>query len=152
MRKRQHQRFTKRLEVRFSSGDQIFTGVSSNLSESGIFIRTKRCFVPDSLVNIELIMPDGRISNLKGRVTRATRTQLSTLKNGMGVELIEKDATYIKYLKNISGEKENDVETTAMPEFQIVSCPNCGVKNKVSGTKLSLGPKCGKCGASLGYY
>lgn len=149
MRKRQHHRYPKRLEVKFSSGEQTFVGISSNLSESGLFIRTKRCFVIDSIIDIELVMPDGQLSHLKGRVARATKTPLASFKNGMGIELIEKDTAYLNYLKNFSEGTDTNAENNALPEFQIVSCPNCGVKNKVSNTKLSLGPKCGKCSASL---
>ena len=152
MRKRQHHRFTKRLEVKFSSGEQTFIGISSNLSESGLFIRTKRCFVIGSIIDIELVMPDGQLSHLKGRVARATKTSMASFKNGMGIELIEKDTAYLNYLKNFSEGTDTDAENNALPEFQIISCPSCGVKNKVSSTKLSYGPKCAKCGASLLLY
>ncbi len=144
-----HPRFTKRLEARFSSGGMSFTGISSNLSESGLFIRTNRGFAPDTAIDIELVMPDGKTSSLKGLVTKTVKTSMSTLKNGMGVELIEKDASYINFLKSFAEEKETDTEIITPPEFQIISCPNCGVKNKVSSEKLSLGPKCGRCGTPL---
>lgn len=144
-----HPRFTKRLEARFSSGVMSFTGISSNLSESGLFIRTNRGFAPDTAIDIELVMPDGKISSLKGLVRRTIKTPMSTLKNGMGVELIEKDAAYINFLKSFTEETETDTEKITPPEFQIISCPNCGVKNKVSSEKLSLGPKCGRCGTPL---
>lgn len=105
MDRRRHRRFTKRLEVIFSSGSTSFSGVSSNLSESGLFIRTKRGFTPGSIINIELAMPDGRVSFLKCLVKRTVKSPLS-VKNGMGVELIEKDATYINFLRSFSGEAE----------------------------------------------
>ena len=150
-----HPRFTKRLEARFRSGVMSFTGISSNLSESGLFIRTNRGFAPDTIIDIELVMPDGKTSSLKGLVRRAIKTPMSTLKNGMGVELLEKDAAYINFLKSFTEEtgtetdRETDTEKSSTPEFQIISCPNCGVKNKVSSEKLSLGPKCGRCGTPL---
>ena len=144
-----HPRFTKRLEARFSSGGMSFAGISSNLSESGLFIRTNRGFAPDTAIDIELVMPDGKTSSLKGLVRRTIKTPMSTLKNGMGVELIEKDAAYINFLKSFTEETEPDTEKITPPEFQIISCPNCGVKNKVSSEKLSLGPKCGRCGTPL---
>jgi len=144
-----HPRFTKRLEARFSSGGMSFAGISSNLSESGLFIRTNRGFAPDTAIDIELVMPDGKISSLKGFVRRTIKTPMSTLKNGMGVELIEKDAAYINFLKSFTEETETDTEKITPLEFQIISCPNCGVKNKVSSEKLSLGPKCGRCGTPL---
>lgn len=142
MFERQHERFTKRLETKFSSGDLSFTGISSNLSEGGLFIRTQRGFAPGTIIDIELVLPDGKTSFLKGRVKRSIRTSISThqSKNGMGVELIEKDAAYINFIKSFA---------TNLPEFQIISCPNCRVKNKIPVRKLSMGPKCGKCGTPL---
>ena len=97
MEKRKHKRFFKRLEARFSSGGKSFVGTSSNLSESGLFIRTNRGFVPGSVVDIELTTPHG-VSFLKGIVKRTSRTS-PAIKNGMGVELTEKDTTYINFLK-----------------------------------------------------
>lgn len=144
-----HPRFTKRLEVRFTSGGLSFTGILSNLSESGLFIRTNRGFAPGTVIDIELVMPDGKKSFLKGSVIRTIKTPLASLKNGMGVELIEKDETYINFLKSFVEEKETDTVNITPTEFQIISCPNCGVKNKVSKEKLPLGPKCGRCGTPL---
>lgn len=144
-----HPRFTKRLEVRFTSGRLSFTGILSNLSESGLFIRTNRSFAPGTVIDIELVMPDGKKSLLKGNVVRAIKTPLALLKNGMGVELVEKDATYINFLKSFIEEKETYTVNITPTEFQIISCPNCGIKNKVSKEKLPLGPKCGRCGTPL---
>jgi len=142
-----HKRFTKRLEVRFSSGGLDFTGISSNLSESGLFIRTNRGFAPGSIIDIELVMPDGKKSFLKAVVRRTIKTPMSSLKNGMGVELLEKDVAYINFVK--SSLEETVTEDITPPAFQIISCPKCGIKNKVSRDKFSQGPRCGKCGTPL---
>jgi len=144
-----HPRFTKRLEVTFSSGGLSFRGILSNISSSGIFIRTNRGFTPDTIVDIEVVMPDNKISLLKGVVKRTIKTPLSSMKNGMGVELLEKDPIFENFVKSITSENEKKVEEPSPPEFQIISCPACGVKNKVLSTKIALGPKCGKCGTSL---
>jgi len=101
MNKRRHQRFTKRLEAKFIADGESFISITSNLSESGLFIRTKRGLPPDSIVGIELIMPHGKISRLKGIVKRTAKGPLS-IKNGMGVLLLEKDETYTSYLMSLS--------------------------------------------------
>ncbi len=144
-----HPRFTKRLEVTFSSGGLSFRGIMSNISANGIFIRTNRGFTPHTIVDIEVVMPDNRISLLKGIVKRTIKTPLSSVKNGMGVELLEKDPIFENFVKSITSENEKKVEEPSPPEFQIISCPACGVKNKVLSSKIALGPKCGKCGTSL---
>jgi Tfp pilus assembly protein PilZ len=143
-----HPRFTKRLEATFSSGGLSYRGILSNLSRNGLFIRTNRGFAPGSTVDIELVMPDNTICRLKGVVKRTVKTPVSSMKNGMGIELTEKDAAYLNLMESFDEEKETGTETPP-PEFQIISCPACGVKNKVPNKKLSLGPRCGKCGNSL---
>ena len=157
------QRFTKRLEVTFSSGGQSLRGILSNVSISGIFIRTSRGFAPGTTLDIEIMLPDNSVSSLKGIVRRTTKTPVTTTKNGMGVELTHKDATYEKFIRpfleeanqettqeaEAVPEPEREQEKPPVPEFQIIGCPNCGVKNKVLREKLSHGPKCGKCGTLL---
>ncbi|MEW6002982.1 MAG: PilZ domain-containing protein [Nitrospirota bacterium] len=104
MRKRRQRRFTKRLEAKFSSGGMSFVGMSSNMSEDGLFIRTRNSFIPETVIDIELFMPDGKKSFLRGKVKRSIRKQIPISKNGMGVELIEKDAAYINFLASLTGE------------------------------------------------
>ena len=36
-----------------------------------------------------------------------------------------------------------------MPDFIFVTCPSCGVKNRIPVEKLSLTPKCGRCKSPL---
>jgi hypothetical protein len=147
--KRRYRRFTKRLEVKFSSGGNSFTGISSDLSETGIFIRTQKGLAPGTHIYIDLVLPDGRISFLKGIVRRTLKTPISALKNGMGVEIIEKDEIFSDFIKSFVQKTEAPSEDKAVPEFQIISCPSCGTKNKVLTSKIPQGPKCGKCKASL---
>jgi hypothetical protein len=156
-------RVTKRLEVTFCSGGQCLRGILSNVSVSGLFIRTTRGFAPGTSLDIELMLPDNTVSVLKGIVRRTVKTPLTTMKNGMGVELTHWDAKYQNFIKafldeagpeteqeiEISPKPEAEPEKPPVPEFQIIGCPNCGAKNKVLSNKLSLGPKCGKCGTPL---
>ena len=95
-------RFTKRLEVKFSIGGDTYKGRLSNLSQGGLFIRTNRVFSPGTTMDIELVLPDGMISMLKGIVRWSEKTHLA-IKNGMGIELLEKDTVFMNgstYLKN----------------------------------------------------
>ncbi|MEW6586790.1 MAG: PilZ domain-containing protein [Nitrospirota bacterium] len=159
-------RFTKRLEATFSSGQYSFRGILSNVSESGLFIRTNRGFTPGTTVDIELMLPDNQVSRLKGIVRRTIKQSVQSSKNGMGVELIMKDDNFIQFVRSVKLEQpersEEPVETTASdagvspiadsmsaPEFEILSCPVCGVKNKIYTAKRALGPKCGRCGNPL---
>jgi len=147
--KRRFRRFTKRLEVKFSSGGNSLTGISSNLSENGIFIRTQKGLAPGTTIYIDLVLPDGRISFLKGIVKRTFKTSISALKNGMGVEITEKDEIFSDFIKAFVQKPETPSEDKAVPEFKIISCTNCGAKNKVPASMISLRHKCGRCKASL---
>jgi len=145
-----HPRFTKRLEVKFTSGRDSYKGILSNLSQNGLFIRTNRGFTPGTVIDIELIMPDGTLSLLKGIVRWASKTHLA-IKNGMGIELLEKDTTFMNFVKTFHEKIGKAFEGEAPGEFHfhIVACSQCGVKNKVSSEKISHGPKCGRCGTPL---
>jgi len=159
-RERKHQRtprFTKRLEATFRAEPFSYRGILSDISENGLFIRTNHGFAPGTLVDIEIIMPDDQVSRLKGIVRRSIKTPLSSKKNGMGIELTKKDTAYINFFKSYVTEpgpdpieEKNPVSEKASPlEFQITPCPGCGVKNKVLLEKISLGPKCSRCGTPL---
>jgi hypothetical protein len=172
MRKRSRQRFTKRLEVTFSSGGSKYRGISSDLSEGGLFIRTQHGLAPGNVVDIEIYLPGDKVGRLKGIVRRTVKTSLSLIKNGMGIEIVEEDSNYLAFLKNFGiGDSSEDTAVSHhragqgqeekvdrpkteetfdnVPDFIIVACDNCKVKNKVRKDRLPFGPKCGRCGTVL---
>jgi uncharacterized protein (TIGR02266 family) len=156
VRKRTCQRFTKRLEVTFSSEGSKFRGISSDLSAGGLFIRTQHGMTPGRMVDIEVYLPDDKVGRLRGVVRRTIKTALSVVKNGMGVELIETDQNYLDFLRkfemiecNGEGAEGGEEKKDKPPESIITACPKCNVKNRVSVLRLSHGAKCGKCGALL---
>jgi len=124
--------------------------------------------VPDTLIDIVIHLPGASDVRLKGRVRR---TFSNPVKNGMGIEIIENDPRYINFIKSVfpdvheepaSGGAKPDTsfqkhihepspDEPLQPEFTIIACQECGVRNKVNKAKLSLGPKCGKCGHPLTY-
>jgi len=131
MERRRHPRFTRRLETKISIGHTSFLSISSDLSESGLFIRTNRGCNVDTPIDIELSLPGNRVSFLKGIVRRTIRTPFLTMRNGMGIEIMGKDERFTNFVKSIMEErKENVVEEQIPPESQIVSSLNCEVSNK----------------------
>ena len=137
MERRNHPRFIKMLETRISIDQTSFWSISGDLSESGLFIRTNRGYNVGTPIDIELSLPGNRVSFLKGIVRRTIRTPIPTMRNGMGIEIIEKDEIFRDFVKSISQErKENVVEEQAIPELQIISTLNCEVANKYPGNTI----------------
>jgi len=106
MEKRRHKRYIKRCEVEFSTNGTMCRGISSNLSLNGLFIKTSKPFQTDTEVTIIVHLPDGATSQLKGVVKRAVRNPVLNTKNGMGIEIIEKDFHYSVFIESISAMDE----------------------------------------------
>jgi hypothetical protein len=167
--RRGHDRFIRRLETEFNAEGKNYRGISSDLSVSGLFIRTQHAFVPDTLLDIVIHLPDSIEVKLKGRVRRSIKTPVVSIKNGMGIEILENDSRYVNFVKSVFPGSLEDQDPAGPqpdtpfrqrpedtpppqpppPEFTIISCPQCGVRNKIITAKLSLGPKFGKCGSLL---
>ncbi len=101
MRKRRHKRIIKRLEMEFSANGMAFRGVSSNLSRSGIFVRTNKPFPVDTLVDLTIYLPGDKVSRVKGSVRRAIKIRQAAIKNGMAMEIVESDQNYINFFDAI---------------------------------------------------
>jgi RNase P subunit RPR2 len=157
--KRKGKRYIKRLECAFTAAGKKHRGFVSDLSEDGLFIRTRRSFKEDSPVDIKLYLPDDSVSEVRGIVRRALTHQEGHLaKNGMGIELTSKDANYERLIKELKGEEERKrlkrkkptrQSAEKKPEKVVIECAICGVKNAVPRDKISMGPKCGGCKAPL---
>jgi Tfp pilus assembly protein PilZ/ribosomal protein S27E len=165
--RRRHKRLIKRIEVEFCYENKNYRGIASNFSLQGLFIRTVHPFVADTKVDILLNLPDGSKSNIKGVVKNATKTKITSLRNGMGIELTEKDTNYINFIISFSNDSRDNqnfegsgtkpaslnnaeiVNGNNTSVFIIVECPRCRVKNKVNKSKISFTPKCGQCGSLL---
>ena len=134
MDKRRHPRFIKRLTATFFVDHQKSRGISSDLSESGLFIRTTRGLAVNTPVTIELLLPNNRVSFLKGIVRRTVRTPISSIKNGMGIEITEKDATFTDFVKSVIGESRTNILQNDTPELQTISLSGYKSRQKDSGS------------------
>jgi Tfp pilus assembly protein PilZ len=100
-KKRRYKRYRRRLETEISVGEIIFNGISTNLSARGLFIRTQQPFKIGTAIDIKIYLPEDRFCKLKGVVKYSKRVIKFTYKNGMGIEIIQKDEDYINYLKTL---------------------------------------------------
>jgi tetratricopeptide (TPR) repeat protein len=98
---RKHPRFMKRLAIKFSINHKIFMGMSGNLSDCGIFIKTNRNFAVDSPIDIELLLPGKQTAFLKGIIKRTSKADLSAVNNGIGIQIIENDKAFMDFVNSI---------------------------------------------------
>jgi hypothetical protein len=101
MEKRKERRYSKKLKVRISSGNLLRSGIMNDISKNGMFVRSCRDFTKDTVLNIELLLPNNRISFLKGIVTRNIGIPGSNWL-GVGIELTEKDKTFHNFLTTLT--------------------------------------------------
>lgn len=103
MEKQRANRVFKKLEVKFKTKGEN-TAITSNLSETGIFISTKRGVTPGSVLNIKLNLPNAQSLALKGKVVRNMNSMsglTEEAKNGMGIQLISPPHDYIDYVHSL---------------------------------------------------
>ena len=107
--RRRQKRFTKRCTIEFTLDGQTYRGICRNLSLDGLFIKTRKPLALEKTIGMIVHLPDGSTSKLTGRVTRATREPYSLIleragipsNDGMGIQLIEKDANYLRFLESL---------------------------------------------------
>jgi len=98
--KRRHKRVIKRLHTEFSSEDSSFRGTTSNLSESGLFLKTIKPLSVDTQVEVGIQLSDNTVSKLKGTVRWNLKSSQrgAASRSGMGIEIIENDRYYVDFL------------------------------------------------------
>ncbi len=107
--RRRFRRFTRRCEAEFTAGDVTSRGIASDFSLNGLFLKTNYPLIADTLIEITVHLPDGTAAKLKGKVKRAMKTAVGkvmgipvkSLKNGMGVQLVERDASYLHFIRSL---------------------------------------------------
>ena len=101
--KRKAPRVTKRLEVRYRVSEEK-SAITSNVSETGLFIRTNRGLNPGSEIDLKIDLPNAKGIPLKGRVVRTIKTLpglIGVVKSGMGIKLIFPPSDYIEYVRSL---------------------------------------------------
>ena len=107
--KRQQKRFIRRCEVEFTVNKFTLRGISSDFSLEGLFLRTNHACEPGTVFDIAIHLPDGSVSKVKGKAVRSLRRPTvmvtgipaKSVKNGMGIEIIERDAHYLHLIRSL---------------------------------------------------
>ena len=105
--KRREDRFRGRFKIEYASGGQMYRGISSNLSLNGLFIRTRNPLEIGTLITMVLHLHGGVTAALKGKVVRVLvmheGTSAISIRNGMGIEIIERDYNYLRTVMSLLG-------------------------------------------------
>jgi Tfp pilus assembly protein PilZ len=101
MEKRVCKRKIRTLSIFFSDGVTEYSGITSDFSCSGLFIRTRKGLKEGTLLTMKLKMEDGQNISLIGIVKRTVRTHLTHVNNGMGVQLTSSPGEYYNFIKEL---------------------------------------------------
>lgn len=104
--RRKTKRKIKRRQVVFLCENKEYKGISSNFSETGLFIKTRYKFKSGSPICMVLELDDIHKTAVKGRVVRITVTSkfFDTYRisgNGIGIELTETTQEYMDFCKTL---------------------------------------------------
>jgi hypothetical protein len=142
--RRRHKRIVKRLETQFFSGDLSFRGTSSNLSASGLFLRTIKPFPPDTQVGISIQLPDNTVATLKGMVRWSLKAAHRSGRSGMGIEISEYDRHYVDFLNSFLPPQEQILrkeQKKSVPEKSVLAPPAPKIEQTVHRDSIPA-PRC----------
>ncbi|GAB4534117.1 MAG: hypothetical protein Fur0020_00430 [Thermodesulfovibrionia bacterium] len=91
-------RVTKRLTLTYSDGVVQYNGITSNISATGVFIRTRNPFPPGTNIRLKIETDKGKDIVAEGVVVWALKTGIVDFKNGMGVRLTNIPEAYKELL------------------------------------------------------
>jgi hypothetical protein len=96
--KRKKFRIYEKVFVQVFLGENSWRGTTRNVSANGLFIRFSdeitRIFLPEQRIDIRLILPNGDICRLFGRVARVVIDDPQPIRHGIGVEILGGEAVH----------------------------------------------------------
>jgi hypothetical protein len=121
MEKRAFEGIPVNMKVRFFSGRPLFYGTITNISESGIYIKTAFTVPPKSRVVMFLPL-NGETIQIQARVIRIMTTECG---DDVIVKMVRPPKKYVEYVKSLNGKKPRE-ETFQISEeilSQTTKCP-----------------------------
>lgn len=98
MQRRAFERIAADLRANFFCGNTIFRGTVTNLSENGMFVKTKMCFPFDSMFEI-LIPLKEEVLKVPVKVSRIEKAE--DFYDGMGVKVLNPPQNYIEFVRRL---------------------------------------------------
>jgi hypothetical protein len=92
--------------MEYYANGQAYKGISRDISLNGHFIETVNFLDSDSELDILIYLPNGLTSKLRGKIRRIFQKSPNgesnmTSKQGMGIEIIEKDLNYSRFITSM---------------------------------------------------
>jgi len=94
-------RYVKRLPIVFSDGKREYTAVTSNISSTGLFIRTRKALPPGTPLRMTIEMDRDKSIVLSGIVAWSLKTGITDFKDGMGVRLKDIPDEYLELVRSL---------------------------------------------------
>ena len=103
MDKRKSKRINKRLVASFGTKELKHTGITNDISKTGLFIKTTRSYQPGSILKVNLLLPNNGSTTFTGKVVRTYKhpPYTSMARNGVGIELESEETSYLTYVTNV---------------------------------------------------
>ena len=98
MERRAVERIAANIDARFLCSNVFYSGTVLNLSEKGMFIRTRKYFSSNTGFMV-VIRSDDYLLKVMVRVKRIIMG--ATNDNGMGVEIVRPDADYLEFVNRL---------------------------------------------------
>jgi hypothetical protein len=99
MARRSNIRFPIRINVKFSCSDKVHSGLVTDISEKGMFIKTKdMCYPEDRQFNLAIPL-ENEMAHLPVKINRLINMKGGNF--GIGVELLNPPPQYIEYVENL---------------------------------------------------
>jgi Tfp pilus assembly protein PilZ len=97
--KREFKRLETSLQISLFYGNMVYSGMVSNLSESGMFISTKRLLPVDTML-VTSLMIDEKPIQIPIQIRRAVSPSnaLDKAENGVGVHILRSSRDYLNFL------------------------------------------------------
>ena len=96
--KRKKRRIYEQLPVQVTVGENLWRGTTRNISATGLFIRFTdeiiSTFACEQQIDMRLLLPNGDICKLIGRIARMVLDDPQLIRHGIGVEIVGGEAIY----------------------------------------------------------
>ena len=97
--KRFYSRTPAKIKARFYCNDTDYSGIIMNISENGMFISTGKVAFPFESNLVIFIRRKEMLLKIPVKVCRLTKTE--NVFDGMGVQVIDSDPDYLKFVRSL---------------------------------------------------